>query len=71
MITSQQIVRCIRRDYGVSAADLRAGVAYCEQISRNANYNGNSTDAAAYSGAATMLAQQAATLTQGPHEAKD
>ena len=61
IVTAQEIVRCIRRDYGTSIADLQAGARYCETIARNASFNpwASPETAPAYSEAANTLKAQA------------
>ncbi len=61
MSSTAQIVRCIRSDFGTSPKELRAGAAYCQQISRNAQYNpwAPPEDAGNYLEAARKLEAQA------------
>jgi hypothetical protein len=61
MSSAQEIVRCIRKDYGTSPKDLRAGAAYCERIGRNALRNpwAPPEDAGNYLEAARALEAQA------------
>jgi len=68
MTTAQQVVRCIRRDYGSDRDSLLEGARYCDRIATVSTNNpwADPADAHTYRDAAVMLREQAGgTISDG------